>query len=233
MIDRLELTYEVAIMLNKTLKPFTLVELLAVISIISILSSILLPSLQMAKKDAYKISCMNNLKQMGLQFQVYTDNNEGYYPPHFYLYSPGKSGNWLMFLKKPPKGLLKKGVLEGGTVDMSVAQSFICASDINPNILTLYDDELNEYSVPLSYSYNLSLFVEKVNVGRLQRLETFVISFDSDDLDVHQGKTMSSADYYQNVLEERHFDGANHLFADSHVEWKPDISEFNIVPPNN
>lgn len=217
-------------MLNIKPNKFTLVELLTVISIIGILASIMLPTLQRAKYNAYQISCVNNLKQMGLQFQIYTDNNNGFYPPHFYLYSPGKSGNWLMFLKKPPKGLLKKGVLEGGAIDMSLAQSYICASDINPNILTLYDEEQEAYTVPLSYSYNLSLFVEGVNVASLKQLETFVISFDSDDLDVYQGKNMSSADYYQNVLEERHFDGANHLFADSHVEWKPDIAEFNIVP---
>jgi prepilin-type N-terminal cleavage/methylation domain-containing protein len=64
------------------IKPFTLIELLMVISIIGILASLLLPSLQMAKQDAYKISCMNNLKQMGIQFQVYTDQNDGFFTPH-------------------------------------------------------------------------------------------------------------------------------------------------------
>ena len=210
-------------------KAFTLIELLTVLAIISILASLLLPALRLAKQEAYKTSCINNLKQMGIQFQVYTDANWGYYPPHFYLYSPGKSGNWIMFLK-PPKGLLKKGELEGGVVDPGMGSAFICPSDINPNVLTLYDQETNEYEIPLSYSYNLSLFTEGISMARLQKLERLVVVFDSEDMDHHQGKLMSAEDYYQNVLAERHFDGANHLFADSHVEWKPEIAIYNIVP---
>lgn len=211
------------------LKKFTLIELLTVLGIISILASLLLPALKLAKQDAYKTSCINNLKQLGLQFQVYTDSNEGYFPPHFYLYSPGKSGNWLIFLK-PPKGLLKKGELEGGVMNASMGAAFICPSDINPNVLTLYDEDAKAYEIPLSYSYNLSLFSEGLSLARLQKLEQLVVVFDSDDMDHHQGKLMAAEDYYQNVLAERHFDGANHLFADSHVEWKPEIATYNIVP---
>lgn len=210
-------------------KRFTLIELLTVLGIIAILASLLLPALKMAKWEAYKTSCLNNLKQLGIQFQVYTDSNEGYYPPHFYLYSPGESGNWITFLKPPP-GLLKKGELEGGVVNQDVGACFICPSDISPNVLTLYDSSLNEYEIPLSYSYNLSLFVEGLRMDKIHKLEELVVVFDSEDLNQHQGKLMSAEDYYQNVLAERHFDGANHLFADSHAEWKPEIATYNIDP---
>jgi len=59
---------------------FTLLELLVVIAVITLLAALLLPILSNARRKAHRISCKNNLGQLGKAMQMYTGENGGRYP---------------------------------------------------------------------------------------------------------------------------------------------------------
>lgn len=60
-----------------TLRAFTLIELLVVIAVIAILAALLLPALNNAEADSKRASCLQNMKQQEIGFQMYAADNLG------------------------------------------------------------------------------------------------------------------------------------------------------------
>lgn len=61
---------------------FSLVELLVVIGIIAALIALLLPALRQAREQARITRCLSNLRQIGMGFAMYLNENRGVYPLH-------------------------------------------------------------------------------------------------------------------------------------------------------
>jgi len=73
------------------LRALTLIELLVVIAIIGTLAALLLPALNRARQRADGAVCLNNLKQLQLAWQLYTDDHQAEYPEN---YSEWIAGVW-------------------------------------------------------------------------------------------------------------------------------------------
>ena len=72
---------------NTRQRGFTLVELLVVIAVIAILAGLLLPALSQARAHARAVFCINNMRQLGFGWELYSDDHEGRLP-----YNMGGSG---------------------------------------------------------------------------------------------------------------------------------------------
>lgn len=125
-------------------RAFTLIELLVVLAIISVLLSILLPSLRLVKVRAFRTGCMYNLKQIDLAMRLYLGDNENVYPC---AEDPLPKGYWL-WMGRGWRSFVKPYL--GGHIDVNNPSVLLCPEDrADP---TKYESTSYAYSMAFYHS---------------------------------------------------------------------------------
>ncbi len=201
-------------------KGFTLIELLVVISIIAVLLAVLLPSLNRARKQARKIACTANMRQIGIAVQAYLVDSDYRLPPSS-CHITDHDQYWLRVLSSYTREQLL----------------FHCPSDRSKNFVD-WEKPLNEQQDKRYSSFAVNALLDPVcfRYGGSRNLYNRVDSVhrpmyciwiseapDTENFQladhIHPESWEGSVEYAKTFIAwDRHMKRSNYLFVDGHVE---------------
>ncbi|MGA2244858.1 MAG: type II secretion system protein [Verrucomicrobiota bacterium] len=239
---------------------FTLIELLVVIAIIAILASLLLPALSQAKEKAQRVSCLDNLKQLQLCFQLYAGDNSDSMPPNDFVFDlttmqpfPGDDGpSWCTNVA--PYSADLTGITGGLLYQYNSSPGiYKCPADQS----TLETPDGTILPQPRIRSYNLSQSIDGISyAGQISSdvphysktvqprnpAPANLLAF----IEVHQDEIMDdqfgipvatdawAGDEWWDLPANRHNQGCDFSFVDGHVEhWRWKVPKAVTVPRGN
>lgn len=212
--------------MKPTRQGFTLIELLVVIAVIAIIAAILFPVFQKVRENAHRAACASNLRQLGLAFQQYTEDNDERLPGATDGGSGGAGigGGWMFFqaFSEPPpphafdpaQGSIYSYVKStavyvcpddgpGGLAGDSYAVNS-CVTDTHTGLQPNPGRALAAFDAPASFA----LLTEETFYGGLSP---------NTGASTDDGILWYTSPY--NTLSTRHSGGSNVAFVDGHVKW--------------
>ncbi len=199
---------------------FTLVELLVVVAAIALLTALLLPVMGRVRESGRRNTCLSNMKQLGLAFQQYAQDNSNRLPDSGSYQYWNLGGHWIKGNAKidadgPPYATTGAAAdVEGGAIYPYAkdARIFACPSNRDKDIKKA--------------TYSMNCAIGSMSIVRMRTPTDIVLLVDeahnNDGFfyatdNVASGAVGTSTD----ALTDLHNGGGNLLFCDGHVKFYP------------
>jgi prepilin-type N-terminal cleavage/methylation domain-containing protein len=200
-------------------RAFTLVELLVVIAIIGVLVSLLLPAVQFARESARRMSCSNNLKQIGVALHTYHDTHK--------ILPPALIGSGRWNVKNPELPATNPPHRVTNTTGWMLLLPFMEQEPLyNKAEFGAPASVSNPYGKPFINNVNISDYVNPLN-GKTNkevygnRLEIMTCPSDSIPAPIQRRKPNTTSDFYEaNEVARSNYLFATGSYTDYNARWQ-------------